>query len=196
MNNSTPQWLIDARANAWKYLTLFVNNPGIEKIVKDLLAFSKPSEPKRQPCDVHEILQDTVDLLGGQMRQLGILSELRLEADQSLCFVDGSQIKQALLNIIMNAIEAMKPSGGELKILTQSDEKYLQISIADTGHGIAKEKIAHIFDPFFTEKEGGTGLGLAITHSIVQQNGGKIRVVSEVGSGARFVITLPAGGAS
>ena len=130
------------------------------------------------------------------MQNTHVRLNLSLSESQSLCHVDPDQIKQALLNIILNAIDAMSPGGGELAIQTQVAGESLEISIQDSGPGIAADKLGHIFDPFFTEKEGGTGLGLAITHSIVQQNGGKIRVVSEVGSGARFVITLPAGGAS
>ena len=162
----------------------------IEDIVKDLLAFSKPSEPKRQESDINQILRDTTDLLSSQMLKSSVRLLLDLQ-ESAECFVDADQVKQALLNIIMNAIEAMSPSGGELIVRTGQSDGFLRIEIADTGPGIAKDKIAHLFDPFFTDKEGGTGLGLAITHSIIEKNGGKIRVESEAGVGTTFILRLP-----
>ena len=110
-----------------------------------------------------------------------------------MCMADALQMKQAFLNIIMNAIEAMKEKSGErmLAIDVRQVASWVQIMIQDTGVGIAPDKISHLFDPFYTSKEDGTGLGLAITHSIIEKNRGKIEVESVAGQGTRFKIFLP-----
>ena len=109
-------------------------------------------------------------------------------------FVDPEQMKQAFLNIIMNAIDAM-PEGGVMTVSScpRPADAGLFISISDTGCGISEDKLNHIFDPFYTSKEQGTGLGLAVTHSIIQKNGGKIEVQSKVDAGTTFKICLLSG---
>ena len=94
------------------------------------------------------------------------------------------------MNILLNAIDAM-PGGGTLTIQTAATEKNYRISIQDTGNGISKQDLPHIFDPFFTKKDKGTGLGLSITSGIIAEHGGTIKAVSEPGQGATFIIELP-----
>ncbi len=132
-----------------------------------------------------------------------------LDSGSGECHVDSAQMKQAFLNILMNAIDAM-PNGGTLtvSVVRHSEAKpknpterdpspvsgglrMTAITISDTGCGIPKDKIGHIFDPFYTNKEQGTGLGLAITHSIIEKNRGKIEVQSQEGIGTSFRIFLP-----
>ncbi len=163
----------------------------ISRIVKDLLLFSKPSEPNRQTCDLHQIIKDVIDLLSSDILKNKIILQIDFDSSVGKCHVDPAQMKQAFLNILMNAIDAM-PNGGMLKVTTSlTSDLRLLISVSDTGCGIPKDKIGHIFDPFYTDKEQGTGLGLAVTHSIVEKNGGKIEVGSETGAGTVFTITLP-----
>ena len=163
----------------------------ISRIVKDLLLFSKPSEPNRQTCDLHQIIKDVTDLLSSDILKSKIILQMDLDSSAGECHVDSAQIKQAFLNVLMNAIDAM-PTGGTLTVTTSlTSDLCLLISISDTGCGIPKDKIEHIFDPFYTSKEQGTGLGLAITHSIIEKNGGKIKAESEIGIGTTFTITLP-----
>ena len=122
-----------------------------------------------------------------------IKSNVRLNSalHQAFAYVDSGQIKQALLNVAINAIEAMKLTGGELRIESRQTSDTVEILIRDTGNGIPKDKLIHIFDPFYTDKETGAGLGLAITYSIIEKNNGKIVAASIPGKGSTFTISLP-----
>ena len=103
---------------------------------------------------------------------------------------DPSQLQQAFLNLFLNAMDAM-PTGGELRVSTHTENGWLTIRIEDTGSGMTKEQLEHIFEPFYTTKEKGTGLGLAITKRIIEDHKGKIRVTSNSGKGTAFEILLP-----
>jgi signal transduction histidine kinase len=109
-----------------------------------------------------------------------------------LAFGDGPKLQQVLMNLILNARDAM-PHGGRLVISTESDEDSAVVEVRDTGLGIAPEHLAKIYDPFFTTKQigKGTGLGLAVSYGIVRDHGGHIDVESKLGEGTRFQITLP-----
>jgi signal transduction histidine kinase len=105
--------------------------------------------------------------------------------------VDPEQVREALVNLEMNALEAM-PQGGKLRIvLNQKDNRDVTIRLSDTGGGISPELESKIFDPFFTTKQKGTGLGLSIVHSVVKNHGGTISVISNNGEGTTFTLTLP-----
>jgi signal transduction histidine kinase len=161
----------------------------VKDIVTDLLVFSKPGEPKRSAFDVDRLLSGLCDLVSGEAAKAEVRVVCELEPCQAVA--DPVQLKQALLNIVMNAIDAMKPKGGTLTVRTGAVGEKAVIRVLDTGVGIAPEKLGHIFDPFYTDKEEGTGLGLAITHSIIEKNGGRIDVTSRAGEGTEFVIELP-----
>ena len=103
---------------------------------------------------------------------------------------DPSQLQQAFLNLFLNAMDAM-PKGGELRVSTSRENSWLTIRIEDTGVGMTKEQLDHIFEPFYSTKEGGTGLGLAITKRIIEDHKGKIKVASNTGKGSTFEILLP-----
>jgi signal transduction histidine kinase len=112
--------------------------------------------------------------------------------------MDRQQLTQALMNVLLNALQAM-PSGGVLTLGVQgahgpSGEALVEVRVADTGPGVPPEHVDRIFDPYFTTKEGGTGLGLALTRKIVQEHGGQIRVETAPAGGAVFVIRLPVDG--
>jgi signal transduction histidine kinase len=163
----------------------------IKNIVTDLLLFSKPSEPCAKQVNAKEILRGILDLMSNQFLQYKINVDTYFCQDDNF-WADPDQMKQAFLNLILNAIDAMKEKGGTLKISTQDiSSNKLRIKIQDTGCGIPIEKLSHIFDPFFTSKEEGTGLGLAVTHSVIEKNGGRISVESEEGVGTKFLIDLP-----
>ena len=165
----------------------------ITGIVEDLLLFSKPSEPRRRACDPRQLLKDVADLLSGDLLKQNVEIRFQFNPDAERIHADPDQVKQALLNVMMNGIEAMKGKGGRLSLRTSSTDRFVQIVVEDTGCGIPPENLPHLFDPFFTDKEEGTGLGLAITHAIIEKNGGKISVESETGSWTRFTLALPAG---
>src|SRR3989338_3160549 len=155
-------------------------------IVNNLLMFSKPASSLKRLCSVNDPLRDILDLLSNEFlkRNVCVVSDFQ----EHQIWVDPSQLKQAFLNVILNAIDAMKARGGSLDVRTRVDAHGVEVRIADTGQGISTENIPRIFDPFYTDKEGGTGLGLAITHSLVEKNGGRIAVESGVGKGTVFVM--------
>ncbi|MEZ4594958.1 MAG: HAMP domain-containing sensor histidine kinase [Chloroflexota bacterium] len=105
---------------------------------------------------------------------------------------DANQLKQVVINICLNAIDAMSPTGGQLTLSLVTNQEQIGLVIQDTGTGIQPEDKEKLFEPFFTKKDNGTGLGLAICYDIVQKHGGSIAVASKPGHGATFTIWLPA----
>ncbi len=163
----------------------------INELVHELLEYAKPSPLELKPTYIHKLINDTLELLNNQTvsKHIGIIREFNTENETEF-HLDHKQIKQALLNIFLNAFEAM-PQGGSLRITTLFKPSKLILKITDTGCGINKEDLPHIFDPFFTKKESGTGLGLSITHGIIVEHKGRIFAESEVGRGTTFRIELP-----
>lgn len=165
----------------------------INELVHDLLDYAKPSPPDKQDTDIHKLIEGILSTLNSKIVPKKIQVHLSFDLENiQIIQIDPKQIKQAFLNILLNAIESMPPEGF-LKVSTNlsSDHNQLIIQITDTGCGIAKKDLPHIFDPFFTKKEQGTGLGLSITHGIIKEHGGKIFAESEVGKGTTFRIELP-----
>jgi len=162
----------------------------INYTVKQLLEFSKPSELKLQESDVNGLLDETLSLLNNDLVKKNIKTE-RSYSPLPRIRIDPSQIKQVFLNLFLNSIESMD-TGGTITVSTASKADYVSITIRDTGKGIEKENIKHIFDPFFSRKEDGTGLGLSVVHGIVEKHGGKIRVKSPAEAGTSFILDLPA----
>ena len=163
-------------------------------IVKSLLEFARQTEPKMEPTDINRAITDGLFFLENQalFHNVHIIKKL----DPFLPFIRGnaSQLKQVLINIIVNAAEAMH-GNGTLTITSypSQDRKSVSLEFTDTGEGIAEENLTRIFDPFFTTKAvgKGTGLGLSTSYGIVESHGGKIRVKSKVGEGTTFIIELP-----
>jgi hypothetical protein len=165
-------------------------------IVNNLLNFSRVTEARYAPVDLNRVIDDTIQLLEAQLRNTEI-EVVRNYADElPPAFGDGPKLQQVLMNLILNARDAM-PQGGRLEISTEADEDSVVIEVRDTGLGIAPEHLAKIYDPFFTTKQigKGTGLGLAVSYGIVSDHGGHIDVESNLGEGTRFQITLPLAGA-
>lgn len=164
----------------------------IDNLVHQLLEFAKPSPLTLKETDIHQLIDETLSLLNNQLVQhkIDLIRNYHAERNQILN-IDPNQIRQALLNIFLNAIEAMR-HGGTLTVETQatSDERLI-IHIRDTGSGIHPKDLPHVFDPFFSKKDHGTGLGLAITHGIIQEHGGEIKVTSELGKGTEVNIKIP-----
>ncbi len=163
----------------------------INSLVQQLLDFSKPSAPALEEHDIRKIIHETLDLLNSRLIQANITLKNSIpKAEPHLALLDANQIRQALLNILMNAIEAM-PKDGHLTIDDEIGAGNLyRITISDTGCGISEEDLKHLFDPFYTKKDGGTGLGLSITHNIIKEHNGKILVASKLGVGTTFIIEL------
>lgn len=165
----------------------------IDRIVRGLLDYARPKEAARQQVELFPLLEKVVELLTAQ----GVLKRLAVSvaAEEGLPVVhaDPHQLEQLLVNLVMNARDAM-PGGGELKLSGRREGDRVLLEVIDNGEGIAPEHLQRVFDPFFTTKEPGkgTGLGLAIVSRIAESCGGRISVDSEPGKGSRFALSLPA----
>jgi len=160
----------------------------LDKIVSALLDFSAKKEGKEgKYIDLNETMEEMIEFLRHQCEKSNIKIEMVCRTLPKT-FIDEQKLKQALLNICLNAIQAM-PSGGTLKVETSTPRKgSIKIAISDTGIGIPKENIEKVFSPFFSTKENGIGIGLSITEKIITELGGKINVSSRVGQGTELII--------
>ena len=165
----------------------------LSNVLMKLLEFSRMDEPNKEYVDVNEIVDDTVLFMEHHLTRFKNV-ELVVEKEKDLpqIQVDKIHIQQALVNIIMNAAQAM-PVGGVIEIKTQNANGRISISVKDEGAGIKDEDMGKIFEPFFTTKKKGegTGLGLSLSKRFVEANGGEIDVESKVGEGSVFKILLP-----
>ncbi len=167
----------------------------IEQIITGLLMFARPPQARSGPCDVHQVLERTLDLLDIQLRDSKVAVTRELGEGLPLVIADPDLLQQVLLNLCLNAIQAM-PEGGELSITTgvrryRTRRSLVDVSIADTGVGIPKDLMEKIFDPFFTTRSMGTGLGLPISVQIVRDAGGVITAKNNSGGGATLRVSLP-----
>jgi two-component system, NtrC family, sensor kinase len=168
----------------------------ISRIIRQLLDFSRPVQGNKERVSVHRMIHDAVEMMAPQPMVRHMEMKTSLAATRDMVLVDPGQLKQVLLNIIINAADALSDngsSGGSLTIATRSNEKEVELRLTDNGPGIPEQEIPKIFDPFYTTKEPGkgTGLGLSVCHSIVEGWGGKIRGESIQGKGATIVFTVP-----
>ena len=161
----------------------------VERLISALLSYSSPVRADFREGDVNAIVHDTVLLLRRQCEQRKVLLTLETKPVPIFRF-DPEKIKQALLNIIRNALEAM-PDGGTVAIATLERDGGALVVISDSGPGISPDDLPLIFEPFFTRKGAGTGLGLSITQRIVEEHHGRIGVESSPEQGTRFTIELP-----
>ena len=163
----------------------------INRMLTNFLEFAKPKPPVFQEVDLKEVLDRTLDWISIPARKQRVEVLREYPEEKVLIPVDPEQVREALVNLEMNALEAM-PQGGKLRIvLNQKDDREVTIRLSDTGGGISPELESKIFDPFFTTKQKGTGLGLSIVHSVVKNHGGTISVISNNGEGTTFTLTLP-----
>lgn len=162
----------------------------INAIVQSLSDFAKPVLLRVETVDIQQVVKDTLTLLSNDCLKRNVNLKTSFESEAILLPADPNQMKQALLNLCMNALDAME-KGGTLSVSCQHQEPQTIIQIADTGCGIATEHLPHLFDPFFTTKNTGMGLGLAVVKQIVDQHLGTIHVESHVGIGSSFEIRLP-----
>lgn len=162
-------------------------------IVKSLLEFARESEFKPLATDIRELIGNTIRLMRSE---IPADISVRVEVPETLVApVDSRRMSQAIMNLILNGVQAMEGSNGVLTVRAREDRdnRSLVIAVEDTGCGISKEDLPRIFDPFFSTKEvdRGTGLGLYVTYGIIKKHGGTVSVSSEPGAGTKFVVTLP-----
>jgi two-component system NtrC family sensor kinase len=163
------------------------------EIIRKLMFFSRQAPARKVDVDLRNVIEDSLSLLKTRCDTAGIKVVLELESSLGLIHGDPSQLQQVLVNLAVNAIQAM-PAGGALTIRTLQEANSQCMIVEDTGCGIAPGDIKNVFLPFFTTKEvgEGTGLGLSVVHGIVTSHGGSVSVESELDSGTRFKVRLPA----
>jgi signal transduction histidine kinase len=169
-----------------------------KKIISALLEFSRVRRPETRVTDLNALAEKATDLVGHQMKLKQVALALKLEPDLPHIKADDGQLRQALIALLMNAVDATPP-GGHIDVETRrGGADTVILTVADDGSGISPENLDKIFNPFFTTKPvgQGTGLGLAICHGIVASHGGEIRVDSELGKGTRLSLVLPVSGAA
>lgn len=162
-----------------------------KKIVQDLLSYARTPRPTLEPTDINELLQQIVDFAANHTDMRGIKIITIFASGLPPVELDGDQMRQVAINLILNAGGAM-PNGGTLTVSTEmTDGNHIRIAFSDSGCGIPPESLEKIFEPFYTTKARGTGLGLAITRQIIEQHHGEIHIDSVVGTGTRVTVTLP-----
>ncbi len=159
-------------------------------LVSDFLQFARPSPAQLEPVRLREVITSTLMLFSNDPARRGVEVTTELNGDPVL-LADARQLGQLLWNLLANAADAM-PGGGQVRIGARTESGRVELTVADSGPGIDRDALEHVFEPFYTTKEQGTGLGLAIVHSIVGGHGGQIEVESQEGLGATFRISLPA----
>ncbi len=167
----------------------------LERTLVDVLDYTRPLRPRRAPVSIDQVVKDTVGQFGPQLAESNIRVRVSLAGDLPDVLADGQMIKQVVLNLIKNAIEAMEgKEGGTLSIETSREGEKVIVTVADTGVGMPEEVVTSLFSPFFTTKVTGVGLGLSVSQRIVREHGGDLTVQSELGSGSRFIVSLAAQG--
>jgi two-component system sensor histidine kinase HydH len=162
----------------------------LNRAITELLEFARPTDLKLQEVDIEFLIARSIQLVRQDAADRDIHIETLIDGDLCPIRVDPDRFAQCLLNLHLNAIEAME-NGGTLTVRCRSHRGYLDITVADTGPGIAPEHRKHIFDPYFTTKPKGTGLGLAIVYKIVEAHEGRLMVESTKEQGSRFTLRLP-----
>ena len=173
-------------------------------IVKGLLDFARPSPPEKHPTDINDVVERAIRIVQTQLAAHGVEVQKQLRADLPMVQADANQIQQIIVNLLLNANDAIGERGGAVTLATtlrtngdgaQVPGPAVEISVRDTGCGIPPANLDRIFEPFFSTKgRKGTGLGLAVAWGIVEKHNGRIEVESEVGKGTAFRVLLPVGG--
>jgi signal transduction histidine kinase len=192
--------LLPERLDDDEFRTQFLNIASgevdrIALLINELLDFARPSDPKLELEDINNILDGMILLISTEAKKKQIHIIKNYAANLPSVEIDREQIKQVFLNILLNAVDAT-PENGKITVKTRSftkpgGEPYLQIEFTDTGHGIPKEHLEDIFNPFFTTKTTGSGLGLSISNQIIQDHRGYIDVESQLNKGTSFFVNLP-----
>lgn len=172
--------------------TLLAELDNLKTIVGRFSDFSKMPAPELEPVDLNSVVREVIQLFDAQIHAAGRPAvEVRLELDETLATIqaDPDQIRRALRNLILNALDAM-PGGGVLTVRTQNLDSKVALEVSDSGAGLTPEECERLFTPYYTTKQHGTGLGLAIVQSVVSDHKGTITVHSEPGQGATFRIEL------
>ncbi len=165
----------------------------VNRIIQGLLGFARYAEPERSLLDLNDLILEAVEFLGWYARKQGVEINLEFASGALLVYGDGEHLKQALLNLFMNGIQAMEKTGGRLTIRTEQPpgSRSVRIDIEDEGPGIPADALPQIWEVFYSSKPGGTGLGLPVVQRIIDAHRGYIEVDSTPGEGTCFTVLLP-----
>lgn len=163
----------------------------LDEVVQGFLKFSRPEELTLEPVDLGGMVADVADVVGPQASAAGVKLEVSTAADLPRVSADSGLLRQALLNLALNAVQAM-PSGGVLRFeARRAADRQIELAVSDTGIGISPEHLSRIFDLYFTTREGGSGIGLSMVYRTIQLHDGHIEVQSTPGRGTTFTMRLP-----
>lgn len=173
--------------------TLQKETARLRDILDDFLRYAGKMELDRKPVNVGQILEDLIDFFAPQAQLNRVQLRVRPIEGTITANLDEKMIKQAILNLMINALQAMPSEGGEMILSARQADASLVIEVMDTGRGMTPEVRDKIFDAYYSTKKGGTGLGLAIARRIIEEHGGNVSVESEPGKGSVFRLTMPRG---
>jgi two-component system, NtrC family, sensor histidine kinase HydH len=164
----------------------------LNRVISQLLDFARPIKVVPKAAAVPQLIADSLKLVEARAQEKGIRIETKIGPGLRTAFLDPDGVKQVLLNLYLNSIDALE-AGGSLLVsaVAQDQGRWVVFKVSDTGHGISKENQAQVFDPYYTTKSTGTGLGLAIAHNIVDAHGGRIEVDSAPGAGTTMTVRIP-----
>ena len=164
----------------------------LNRVITQLLEFARPLEVIKKPVSIRPLMQLSLKIIEREAQSKNIRITTKFSPEINEVHIDQDRFNQVLLNLYLNAVEAME-DGGVLSVALsrEDDTQKVRITVSDTGAGIKKEDMVHIFDPYFTTKQSGTGLGLAIVHKIIESHKGEVKVESEHGKGTIVTIILP-----
>lgn len=162
----------------------------LDDILKSIINFARPTEAPSGEVDLGAMVRQTLDLMRLGFEKQGVTVNLVLPPDLPKAKGNAETLKQCLLNLLRNALEAM-PEGGALTVGVATRQGDLALSVADTGRGIPPENLPKVFNPFFSTKDKGSGLGLAMTKKILDELGGAVEIASEVGHGSTVTLVIP-----
>lgn len=162
----------------------------VNRVISELLEFARPSDLKLEKTDIVKLIEHATGIVAQEAAFAGVTMVKQFDHNLPPVIIDPDRITQVILNLLINAVQAME-KGGQLAVATRRENESIAIDISDTGPGISQQNQSNVFNPYFTTKKKGTGLGLAIVHKIVEDHGGSIRIHSEEGHGTRVSMTLP-----
>ena len=167
------------------------NADRINQLITEMLNSSKPKNLKKEEHSMNDLIADSIELVKDRFILKGMKLIQDLDPEIEKVFLDKEQIKVALINLMINALEAMEDNEGVLHVSTLDLDDTVEVRIADNGSGISEEDIKKLFDLFYTKKAGGMGLGLTSTLTVIQSHGGSIDVASQLDEGTTFIVSLP-----
>jgi signal transduction histidine kinase len=180
-----------ARRSRQRIATVLKESQRLETILEDFLEFVRKRELRATRVDLNEVAGDVVEFFRPQAERMKIELTIRCDNGPVACEIDVSLVKQAILNVLINAQQAMTEGGRIMVSVAREDASTARLEIADTGPGIDAGALSRVFEAYYSTKRGGSGLGLAMTRRIVRAHGGTIRAASVAGEGSRFTFRFP-----